>query len=212
MGSFIIALIQFIRIVFQTVAEKAREASGDNAAVKAIICCASCCLKCIEEVCDYISKLAYAYMAVSGEGFCTSAWNGFLLNMTFGMEFAWANTLAAMFVFMGKIFIVVLNCFTLYGLMSYRKDLEEIKSLGGPFLICILSSYITANLFLGMMDEAVVALLTCLCIDRGINGGEAKRGPPTFHDSVEKMASSNKPNELNEGGSKDKYKKFIELV
>lgn len=110
-------------------------------------------------------------MAVSGENFCSSAWNGFLLNMTFGMEFAWANTLAAMFIFMGKIFIVVLNCFTLYGLMLVRKDLEEVKSIGGPMLICAIGSYATANLFLGMMDEAVIALLTCLCIDRGINDG-----------------------------------------
>jgi hypothetical protein len=105
--------------------------------------------------------------------------------MTFMFEFTWANTLAGLFIFMGKLFIVVLNCITLYGLMLVRKDLEEIKSLGGPFLICAVSSYATANLFLGMMDEAVIALLTCLCIDRGINKGEAKRGPPTFHDSIE---------------------------
>lgn len=110
-------------------------------------------------------------MAVTGENFCKSAWNGFLLNMTFGMEFAWANTLAQMFIMMGKIFIVVLNCFTLYGLMLQRGDLDEVKSIGGPLLICVISSYATANLFLGMMDEAVLALLTCLCIDRGINDG-----------------------------------------
>lgn len=87
------------------------------------------------------------------------------------MEFAWANTLAGLFILMGKVFIVVLNCFTLYGLMLQRGDTEEVKSLGGPLLICGISSFATANLFMGMMDEAVIALLTCLCIDRGINDG-----------------------------------------
>merc|ERR1711998_106279 len=110
--------------------------------------------------------------------------------MTFGLEFAWANTLAGLFILMGKIFIVILNCFTLFFLMKQRGDLEEIKSLAGPLLIVSISSYATANLFLGMMDEAVIALLTCLCIDRGINDGDAKRGPPTFHDSIEKMPSA----------------------
>ena len=78
-GSFIVALVQFIRAVFMTLAEQAERASGENPAVKAIVCCANCLLKCIEKICDYINKSAYAYMAVSGQGFCQSAWNAFLL-------------------------------------------------------------------------------------------------------------------------------------
>lgn len=127
-------------------------------------------------------------MAVSGENFCSSAWNGFLLNMSYGLEFAWANTLASIFIFLGKVFIVVLNCFTLLFFMKTRHDLEEVTSVGGPLFVCAIASYFTANLFLGMMDEAVIALLTCLCIDRGING-DPKFGPPTFHDGVNKIPS-----------------------
>jgi hypothetical protein len=73
-GSFIIALIQFIRIVFHVLAEKALDASGDSPVVKCIICCAECILKTIEKICDYINKSAYSFMAVSGESFCSSAW------------------------------------------------------------------------------------------------------------------------------------------
>jgi choline transporter-like protein 2/4/5 len=69
-GSFIVALVQFIRVVFMTLAEQAERASGENPAVKLVVCCANCCLKCIEKICDYINKSAYAYMAVSGQGFC----------------------------------------------------------------------------------------------------------------------------------------------
>jgi hypothetical protein len=80
-GSFIVALVQFIRIVFMTLAEQAKKSSGDNPAVKLIICCADCCLACIEKICDYINAAAFAYMAVSGDSFCVAAWNGFLLNL-----------------------------------------------------------------------------------------------------------------------------------
>ena len=85
-----------------------------------------------------------------------------------------------------------------------RGDLDEVKSKGGPLFICALASYFTANLFLGMMDETVMALLTSLSIDRGVNGeGEEKFGPPTFHDSIQKMPNA-------DGTPKDGYNKVNE--
>merc|ERR1712166_1501596 len=57
-----------------------------------------------------ISTRPYAYMAVSGDGFCKSAWNGFMLNMKHALEFAWAKVLAELFIFTGKISLVALNC------------------------------------------------------------------------------------------------------
>lgn len=47
MGSFIIALIEFIRIVFMYLAEKAKAASGNNPAVKAVVCVGNCLLWCL---------------------------------------------------------------------------------------------------------------------------------------------------------------------
>lgn len=80
-GALIIAIVRFIRFVFLYLSEKAAEASGENPVVKGIIACGNCCLGCIEKICDYLNNLAFAYMAVSGENFCKSAWNGFLLNL-----------------------------------------------------------------------------------------------------------------------------------
>jgi len=36
-------------------------------------------LKCLEEIMEYINKAAFAYMAISGKSFCSSALNGLLL-------------------------------------------------------------------------------------------------------------------------------------
>lgn len=203
-GSLIISIIQFIRYVFMYFAEQAERASGENPAVKCAVRCAECLLKCLEKITDYINTAAYAYMAVSGDSFCSSAWNGFLLNMTYGMEFLWANNLASLFIFLSKMFIVNINCGCLLLFMQARGDLDEVKSKGGPLFICALASYFTANLFLGMMDETVMALLTSLSIDRGVNGeGEEKFGPPTFHDSIQKMPNA-------DGTPKDGYNKVNE--
>jgi hypothetical protein len=78
-GSFIIAVIRFIRIVFMFLAKQIEKQSGDNPVVKGMVKCAECVLACIEKICNYINESAFAYQACSGENFCSSAWNAFML-------------------------------------------------------------------------------------------------------------------------------------
>jgi hypothetical protein len=194
MGSFIIALIQLIRIIFYHVAKKAAKASGNNKVIEIIIKCGECYLSCLESICDYINDSAYAYMAVSGDNFCTSAWNGFLLNIKHGAKFAFANFLANLFIFIGKAAIVVVNCFTVFLIMSHvTHDIEELESPVVPIVFVGIVTYIVASIFLGLFDDVVLALLTCLCIDTDLNGGTPVFGPPTFYDDV-KFFGGNKSN------------------
>jgi len=196
LGSFVIALVQFIRTVFAVLAEQAQNASGDNAAVKIMVKIGECCLKCIEKIVDYINTMAYGYIAVSGESFCKAAWEGFLLNLKFGLEFAWANFIASAFILLGKIGLTVLNAFICFQFMKRNGDLEEVHSIGAPLAIVLLVTFTAANIFLSLFDEAVLAMLVCLCVDKEINGGEARHGPPTFHDSFDK--GQNRNNRIND--------------
>lgn len=131
-------------------------------------------------------------MAVSGEGFCLAAWHGFLLNIKHGAKFAFANLLANMFIFVGKIAIVLVNCGTLYLFMKHvTHDLDEINSLAHPIICVAFVTYMAANIFLGLFDEAVLALMTCLCIDTDLNE-IPKFGPPTFYDDVKFFGGNKK--------------------
>lgn len=188
-GAFIIALIRFIKIVFYYLAKKAEKSSGDNPAVKALVACAGCILNCIERICDYLNEAAFCYMAVTGDHFLSSAWSGFLLNLKHGLKFAFANMIAKVFIFVGKIGIVVANLFTLYLLMKQRGDLDEISSPAGPFVVVGVVSFLAASLFLSLFEEAVMALLTCLCVDLDANNGEPVFGPATFHDGYVKKGN-----------------------
>mgnify|MGYP003892675217 CR=1 FL=1 len=170
--------------------------------MRIVVGCANCMLKCLEKICDYINKSAYAYMAVSGDSFCSSAWNGFLLNIKHTMQFGWANFLASVFIMIGKISIVVLNVFSCYMIMKYvTKDLAEISSPISPLLVVAIVSYLAASIFLGLFDEAVLGLMTCLAIDSDLNG-HPKFGPPTFHDSLDGFNHDDekKTNQVEEGG------------
>lgn len=188
-GAFIIALIRFINIIFMYLAKQAEKQSGDNPAVKFVVAVGQCILKCLEKICDYMNDAAFAYMAVSGESFCTSAWNGFLLNVKHMLKFTFANMIAKVFILLGKIAITVGNVFSLLWIMkNVTKDTEEVSSILAPVVVVGVVSFITASIFLGLFDTAVMALLTCLAIDIDMNG-EPKFGPPTFHDSMGKIDS-----------------------
>jgi len=120
-GSFIITLVRVIDAILVTICHKIAEASGDNGCVKCMVCCAECCLGCLEKIVDYVTKGAYAYMAVSGQSFCTSAWHGFLLHMKHGLEFSFAMYLAEVFIIIGKLAISFGNMAFVYGLMKAFK-------------------------------------------------------------------------------------------
>ena len=132
-------------------------------------------------------------MAVSGDNFCTSAWNGFLLNIKHLAKFSFANLIAKLFILLGKVSITVANCFSLYFIMkNVFHDTEEVSSILGPVAVIGLTTYITASIFLGLFDTVVMALMTCLAIDMDLHSGNPAYGPPTFHDSVTKIDEAQK--------------------
>ena len=71
-------------------AEAAARDAKEEGPAAIIACVMLCCIKCIEDIVSYINKNAYAYMAISGENYCTSAWNGFLNNLKHAAKFYFA--------------------------------------------------------------------------------------------------------------------------
>lgn len=200
-GAFIIAVIEFIKFVFLYLAKKAEKASGGNKCIKAVVCVAECILSCIEKVCDYINQAAFAYIAVTGDGFCEGAWKGFLLNVKHMLDFSFANYIAKVFILLGKVTLVALNCFTLVFIMKdITAEATSSNSIWGPVGVCALISYIIASLFLGIFENAVLALMTCLCVDMDLHDGVPKYGPATFHDKMEKVKAHNE--DASDDGSK----------
>lgn len=58
-GAFLIALVQFIRIVFEYYRRQIAKANKDNPAIKLLLCLTSYLLDCLERFVKFISKNAY---------------------------------------------------------------------------------------------------------------------------------------------------------
>lgn len=90
-------------------------AGDENAIAKCLI---ECCLKLIEGALEMLSRTAYANMAISGDSFCKSAWNGFIINLRHLVKFYFANSIASVIVMFGK-FSILLIVLAIQGAISY---------------------------------------------------------------------------------------------
>lgn len=152
-----------------------------SVAFKVVCCCCNCCANCCMEIIEFVSTQGYAYMAVSGDPFCSSCESGFLLFLKHCGSFMLTNFFAKFFIFLGKMSVVLLNGISVYIFLKYvTGDLDELSALaGGPWILMFLLTYIFVSLFLGIFEQIVQSLMMCYAIDTDING-EAINGPPAF--------------------------------
>lgn len=94
-------------------------------------------------------------------------------------KFAFAKLLATVFIFLGKLGIVcgnVVSCY--YIMLLVFKDFEgsdkpndgPVTSAAAPLIFVAAVTYMTASIFLGLMDTAVLSLLTSQSMDEDKNG------------------------------------------
>lgn len=83
-----------------------------------------------------------------------------------------------------------------------------------PVALVGVFSFMVASIFLGLLDTAILSLLTCVAIDMDNNDGTPMNGPPTFHDGgLDKFESAEQQKkrraeagfEDHEGGDYDRF-------
>lgn len=212
-GALIIAIIKVIRFLFVYLAKKALAASGQEDTMwgkiaKCMIGCGDCILACLEKICDYINNAAFAYMAVTGDSFCTSAWNGFFLNMKHAAAFGSAKFFASSLIFLGKAAITCLNVFTCFFII--RGMLGDDVRTDAPCIVVGIITWFLSEIWLSIFDQAILGIMTSYAIDYDLNNGSPCRGPETFnnkrrtfeekHEEHKQKKESKRANSIQEGG------------
>lgn len=173
-GSFVISIVRIIKYTIVYISLKIKGCTGEagNACVNCLFKCTTCMLTCIEEFTDYINEAAFCYIAVSGDDFCTGAKKAFFIHLEYLFEFSFAALIAKAFIFLGKMSVVVGNCFSLLFIMRVvTKDMDEISSTMGPVIITGIFTYFISSIFLGLLDESVNAMMTSLACDTKMHDG-----------------------------------------
>ena len=126
MGSGLLTIMQVIKFVLVRTALKIEAKVEDQAAYKCFTSCTQCILTCLEDLCQVFNENAYCYMAITGKSFCTSGWEGSLLNLKHFQKYAIFNVVTWVFILIGKCGITILNCILLYTVLKYRDELDDI--------------------------------------------------------------------------------------
>ena len=149
-------------------------------------------MRCLECCIEFVNRDAYAYCAITGDGYCKSAWNGFILNLKYNARYTFAQLIAWLFISLGKVMICLVNCATYYFLIKYAFETDDsVHNIWGPIIIIAICTFITTQMFLGMFDEATLATLMSLAVDLDLNSdrndNKPKYGPPSFHKKMAKI-------------------------
>jgi hypothetical protein len=105
LGALLLTIVQILK----RMAEQAERNRRQNGVLAVVGLCALCIINCLEEFLVIFDRAALAYMAVSGEPYCTSGMNGFLLLWKHLFSFFFARRIARTLVFMGVMIMLAFN-------------------------------------------------------------------------------------------------------
>lgn len=173
-GSFLLTLVWIIRIIFEYIGEKMVDATGNNGCTRCLVSCMRCCLDCFDRFVRYLNRNAYIYMALSGEGFCSSALNAFILILKNSAKFAFVEGIADIFMFLAKFFI---SCSTTGVSWLVMGAMAEVQSPFFPLFICFLLSWMIASTFIAVFDVSANTILQCYLMDKEIAAQQGVEDP-----------------------------------
>jgi hypothetical protein len=220
-GALIISIIRFIKYTILYIAQKQEEYfEGVDGGVSAcILKSALCIVQCFETIADYVNESAFSFCAITGDNFCTGAQQALMLQIKHLGAFAASQFFATVFIFCGKVAVVVGNLFLVRAIFYKVVPAESAEEITSPYTVLIfvgVISYYMSSIVLGMFDTSVTAMMTCVGVDYHNNGDNMRYGPEAFDsmfhiDENGTLAEGkNKANQMEEGGS-DEYVKQVSM-
>jgi len=155
-GSFIVAVVQFIRYLMQYFEKQA--AAQKNRCMVILLKCLQCCIWCFEKCLKFLNKNAYIQTALLGTNFCTSAKKAFYLIFRNLARFGTMAVLGTVIRAIGIICIVSGTAVIGYFLM---REMHPEVSPFVPLVLFIMVAYIIAKLYMNVFGLAVDTCLQC---------------------------------------------------
>jgi len=186
-GSFIIALVQFIRYVLMYFEQQAK--AQKNKIMVIVLKVAQCCLWCLEKCIKFLNKNAYIQIALMGTNFCVSAKNAFYIILRNFARFGLIAALGTAINAIGVLFIVAGT--TVLGYL-YLKAFHPEMSPVIPLIMYVFLGYLVAKLFMNVFLMAVDTMLQCWIATEEMGGDKGEFLPASFASFVQDNVDKSK--------------------
>ena len=180
-GAIIVPIIKFIMFFFDYFKKRIESTpirNDQSQCFKYILCCLQCFFGCLGRITEFINEHAYTQIAIKGDGFWTSAWEGYALIVRSLGRFSALSFIGSMFAFISSLFIGVLSCVIGYFIVT------EVNAFSESLNSCILPVVIffIIGCFLGSITMSIYgisgdALIYCFLLEEELNYGQAKSFP-----------------------------------
>jgi solute carrier family 44 (choline transporter-like protein), member 2/4/5 len=183
-GSFLIAVVQFMRFLLRLAEKHLRKVMQRSDVVTVIVCCAECLLACFERVVKFITKNAYVMTAMTGGPLISSAQKAFKLLLG-DVKVLTVDVISDVMIAIGKFaimaFTVVMGYVWMTKHAAYQDSLQSSgnDADGGEnaqnYLVILVTlaliAYFVTSLFASVFHVCVDTMLLSYCLDREINNG-----------------------------------------
>lgn len=210
-GSFIIAVVTMLKVIFEYYAKKVEKMSGDNPMVKILLCIARCVIWCLDACVKFISENAYIQIAINGVSFCEGAKNGFFMMIRNPGTYAATTIVGWIMTAIGKGVILGVTVY-LTMVLAHENVLvvtegAKIQQPFVPAFVVLLISWLVSALFISIFDFACLTILQCFITSKEVSGGGKVYAPPSLQaylrKSGETYADDDKDDKKPESGAND---------
>ncbi|EER06786.1 ctl transporter, putative [Perkinsus marinus ATCC 50983] len=187
-GSFVLAIVQFIKWWLRYLAKQAK--LQHNKVMTVLFKILSYCVACFEKCIKFLNKNAYIQTALLGTKFCTSAKNAFFLILRNAARIGVLGAIGNAVRLFGYLFIMGKLGAT--AAAGYFITLEmydgEINSPVVPIIIFVVVGYVVGKLITNVFGLAVDSMLQCFVADEELNkaSGGAQCTPPLLKKFLDK--------------------------
>merc|ERR1719506_3677220 len=166
-GSFFVALLQFIRLIVRFIVHRMKKLSKDSKIIKYVGYYVEYCLWYLQKTIEWLNRNAYIMTAIEGTSFCNSAWNALALMVKNVASVATVNIVGDIMLVLGKL-VVALGSGTIAFLMldadTFNYGDEKVSS----------------PLFIVIVELGIDTILLCYCKDCDDNNGAPVNAPPAL--------------------------------
>ncbi|KAF8064488.1 CHER1 [Scenedesmus sp. PABB004] len=191
LGSLVIAVIQFVRLLLEYVDKKSRALQAQNKIAGWLMCLVRGLLWLLEKVVAFINRNAFILVAAKGSGYCASAGRAVTLVVSNALRLAAVTIVGDALLFLGKLGVAASCGVAAFGLSRapYYTDAAAypatyLSSGLLPIALAALTGYAVAAIFFSVYELAIDTVLLSFCEDCEANGGHPRCAPPLLLDAI----------------------------
>jgi len=189
-GSFIVAVIQMIRIIWAYIQKKLKpyENKVGGCLIKYAVCYITYCLDCFERYIRFINKNAYIQIALEGKSFLGAAISAFYMIVRNGMMLILVGGLGEVFIAFGKWMIALATAGLGYIILT-QVDYYSTRLYSAlmPAFIMLCIGFAVGALFMSVYGMAADTILQCYILTKDLmsNHGVYIKPPSALRDFID---------------------------